>query len=328
MKILFTQADFSGCGFYRVLQPASYLLKALKHEVAVTSKIVPWQQLLKFDLIVFQRQHLSSILEAIKGLQSHKKKVVYEIDDSLWDMPFGDERRNYWTSDKIASVEALMNACDAITTSTEPLADLLRQYNKNVFVIPNYVAEITPIPKGDTVIGVGWAGSMSHRLDFDRNILKALKDIKRKYKDRVELVFLGWIPDEMKKHAIFFEPVPPIQYLNFLNELRLHIGIIPCANNKFNECKSNLKFLEYSITKTASIASGIYPYVHTITEDTGILIKNGGSQEWFEAIDRLIQNTDLRDRLSNSAYESIISNYLISKQVITIEMVYKKICGL
>jgi glycosyltransferase involved in cell wall biosynthesis len=139
---------------------------------------------------------------------------------------------------------------------------------------------------------------------------------------------LGWIPDEMEKHAIFFEFVPPMQYLNFLNELRLHIGIIPCANNKFNECKSNLKFLEYSITKTASIASGIYPYVHTITEDTGILIKNGGSQEWFEAIDRLIQNTDLRDRLSNSAYESIISNYLISKQVITIEMIYKKICGL
>jgi glycosyltransferase involved in cell wall biosynthesis len=126
----------------------------------------------------------------------------------------------------------------------------------------------------------------------------------------------------------FYEPVPPMHYLYFLNELRLHIGIIPCANIKFNECKSNLKFLEYSITKTASIASAIYPYVHTMNEDTGILIKNGTYEEWFNALDRLIQDTGLRNSLTNAAYESAKNNYLIKDKIGTIEKVYKEIIEL
>jgi glycosyltransferase involved in cell wall biosynthesis len=328
MKILFAHADTSGCGFYRVLQPATYLRSILRHEVQIAFKFSSLQQLLYFDLIIIQRQYKDGLLRTISELQSHKKKIVYELDDSLWDMPYGDERRKYWTHDKIAGAEAIIKACDAVTTSTEPLSEILRQYNKNVFVIPNYVKEVTLLTKDDQVIGIGWAGSASHHVDFDRNVIKALKDIKNKYKDKVELVFFGWIPVELERHSTFFEPVPAARYLDFLNQLRLNIGIIPCVNDKFNECKSNLKFLEYSITKTASIASAVYPYVHTITEDTGILIKTGSSREWFEAIERLIEDADLRNRMANSAYEFVRNNYLIKTKVTEIEKVYKEILGL
>jgi len=328
MKVLFALADFGGCGFYRVLQPAANLNVHLKHEVKISSKFSSLQELLYYDLIVLQRQYQPFIIKMVKELQSHKKKVVYELDDSLWDIPHGDERKKYWSKDKLASAEAIMKACDAITTSTEPLAEILKRYNKNVFVIPNYIAEVTPLPKDGLITGIGWSGSSSHHIDFNKNIIRALKDIKKKYKDRVELVFFGWRPRELVGDATFFEFMPPTQYLDFLNKLRLHIGIIPCINNKFNECKSNLKFLEYSITKTASIASAIYPYMHTITEDTGILIKNGSYREWYEAINRLIQDADLRNRLSNSAHEFVRDNFLITKQVATIEKIYNEICGL
>ncbi|MBM4137232.1 MAG: glycosyltransferase family 4 protein [Nitrospira sp.] len=328
MKILFAQADFGGCGFYRILQPTAYLKFFLNHDVKVIFEYKSVEDLLSYDLIILQRQNLPEVLEFVKIVKAHNRKVVYEIDDDLWHIPPENESKQYWGEEKIRGAETIMQACDAITTSTEPLAELLRRHNKNVFVITNYIPEVNPLPKFNSTIRVGWSGSASHRVDFNDEIIRALKDIKRKYKNRIELVFCGWIPEGLVGHVTFYEHVAPMYYLDFLNQLRLHIGIIPCADNKFNECKSNLKFLEYSITKTASIASPIYPYIHTITENTGILLKNGAYQTWVENIERLIEDTELRTRLTNSAYEFVKKNYLIMDNIKLIEKTYEDILKL
>ncbi|MEW6586214.1 MAG: hypothetical protein AB1442_11470 [Nitrospirota bacterium] len=324
MKIYFAQADFGGCGFYRIMQPAAFLKFVMHHEVKIGFRF-QLPELLDYDLIVFQRQYTPEVLAAVKALQQNKKKAIYEIDDDLWHVPPENEATKYWHGDRVAAAEEIMAACDAVTTSTEPLAELLRKHNKNVHVIPNYIAEVKPMEKFDPVIRVGWSGSISHGVDFTGDITRALKDIKKKYRQQVDLIFCGWIPEDLVGHVTYYEPVPPMHYLNFLNELRLHIGIIPCADIKFNECKSNLKFLEYSITKTASIASAIYPYAHSMTDDTGILIRKGTYDEWFDAIDRLVRDGELRNRLAGNAYEFVRNNYLIMNKVGTIEQIYRQI---
>jgi glycosyltransferase involved in cell wall biosynthesis len=324
MKIYFAQADFGGCGFYRVLQPAGFLKFVLGHDVKVAFRFKV-DELLDYDLIVFQRQYTPKVLEAVEVLHRQGKKVIYEIDDDLWHVPPENQARTYWQADRIAAAEAIMQACDAITTSTEPLAELLRKHNKNVFVVPNYIPDVNPLEKFDSVIRVGWSGSESHKVDFNSELTGALKDIKKKYKQRVELLFCGWIPDDLVGQVTFYEPVLPIHYLGFLNELRLHIGIIPSADIQFNQSKSNLKFLEYSITKTASVASAIYPYVKTMKEETGILVKNGTYDEWFNVIDRLIQDRELRNRIADNAYEFVRNNYLAAKNIITVEEIYKRV---
>jgi glycosyltransferase involved in cell wall biosynthesis len=324
MKIYFAQADFGGCGFYRVLQPAAFLKIVMNHEIKIGFRF-QLPELLDYDLVVFQRQYIPEVLQSVKALQQRNKRAVYEIDDDLWNVPAENEATKYWQGDRIAAAEEIMRACDAVTTSTEPLAELIRPYNKNVHVVPNYIPDVMPQEKFDSVIRVGWSGSSSHSVDFSSDITRALKDIKKKYKEKVELVFCGWIPEDLVGRVTFYEPVSPMHYLFFLNELRLHIGIIPCADIKFNECKSNLKFLEYSITKTASIASAIYPYVNSMTDDTGILIRNGTYDEWFTAIDRLIQDRELRNRLAGNACAFVRNNYLMMNKIGTIEQIYKHI---
>lgn len=325
MRIYYAQADFGGCGFYRILQQAAFLKFVLQHDVKVVFRLGTLEEMLTYDLIIMQRQYKPSVLELVKTLRAQGKKVIYEIDDDLWDVPEGNRSKVYWTEDKIAGAESVIRVCDAVTTSTEPLAALLRSHGKNVFVIPNYIPEIKPLPKFDSIIKVGWSGSVSHQIDFNDEIISALKDIKKKYKGHVELVFCGWIPEGLVGHVTFYEPVPPMDYLYFLNELRLHVGIMPCIDVKFNQCKSNLKFLEYSITKTASIASRIYPYEHTITADTGTLVNNGSYREWFEAIERLIEDAGLRNHMADSAYDFVRNNYLMMNKVAEIEKIYNEV---
>ncbi len=327
MNILFAQADFGGCGFYRILQPAAYLQFVLHHNTKVIFRYKS-ENLLNYDLIVLQRQNHNGIVEAIKFLQSYNKKVIYELDDDLWNVDDCNISKPYWTREKVTNAEAIMRACDAITTSTEPLAKILRQFNDKVYVIPNYIPEVTPIEKFSNPIRIGWSGSISHKVDFTDEIITALKDIKKKYRERVELVFCGWIPDKLVGYVTFFEPVPPMQYLYFLNELRLHIGIMPCVDIKFNESKSNLKFLEYGITKTASVASPIYPYKNTITENTGILLKDNSYEEWFNAIDRLVQDESYRQFLADNAYNFVRENFLIINNVVQFEKVYQEILNI
>jgi O-antigen biosynthesis protein len=328
MKIFYAQADFGGCGFYRIMQPSAFMKFVLNHEVKIVFKFKTFEEMLPYDLIVFQRQFEPQVLEVVNSLKALKKKVVYELDDNMWDIPQESESYKFWTPERIASAEAIMKACNAMTTTTEPLAEILRQHNKNVFVIPNYIPEVNPLPKYDSVIKIGWSGSISHNVDFNDTITRALKDIKKKYRGKVELVFCGWIPEDLVGHVTFYEPVPPMYYLNFLNQLRLHIGIMPCAKTNFNECKSNLKFLEYSITRTASIASPINPYINTIAEDTGILLKDESYEDWFGAIDRLVADADLRNRLANNAYDFVRNNYLITNNIQKIEKTYQEILAL
>jgi O-antigen biosynthesis protein len=328
MKIFYAQADFGGCGFYRIMQPSAFLKFLLHHEVKIVFRFNTFEEMAAYDLIVFQRQFDLRVLEGVKLLKALKKKVVYEIDDNMWDIPVENTSKDFWNDEKIASAETIMKECDAITTSTEPMAEILRQHNKNVYIIPNYITEVNPLPKYDSVIKIGWSGSLSHNIDFNDDITRALKDIKNKYKGKVELVFCGWIPPDLTGHVTFYQPVPPMHYLEFLNQLRLHIGIMPCAKREFNRCKSNLKFLEYSITKTVSIASSIYPYENTITKDNGVLLQDESYEGWFSAIDRLVADTELRNRLANNAYDFVRNNYLIANNIHKIEKTYQEILAL
>jgi glycosyltransferase involved in cell wall biosynthesis len=297
------------------------------HEIKVVFRLNV-NELLDYDLIIMQRQYLPQVKEMINILQSHGKKIAYELDDDMWHIPPQNESRVFWDDEKIAAATEVIKSCDAVTTSTKPLAEVIREHNRNVFIIPNYIPDMQPLDKFDSIIRIGWSGSLSHSVDYNDDIIRALRDIKQKYKGRVELVFCGWIPEGLVGHVTYYEPVPPMHYLFFLNELRLHIGIIPCAKMQFNECKSNLKFLEYSLTRTASIASAIYPYVNTITENMGILIQNGTYQEWYDSLDQLVSDSGLRNRLTDSAREYVRTNYLIQNKVGEIENTYSKILQL
>jgi glycosyltransferase involved in cell wall biosynthesis len=327
MKIFFAQADFGGCGFYRILQPAAFMKFMRHHEVKVGFKFA-LPELMEYDLIVFQRQVAPLVIQAIKKLHEHKKKVIYDIDDNMWAIPAENTATSFWTAEKISMAEAIIKECDAVTTSTDPLAEVLRKYNSKVFVVPNYIPDTKPLDKFDSIIRIGWSGSISHVVDFNEDIIRALRDIKKKYKGRVELVFCGWIPEGLVGHVTYHDPVLPIHYLDFLNNLRLHIGIIPCANIPFNDSKSNLKFLEYSITRTASIASAIHPYRNTIRDDTGILIHNGTYEEWSGAIELLVENTELRNRMADTSFNFVRQNYLIQNKIEDIDALYQTILKL
>jgi hypothetical protein len=86
-------------------------------------------------------------------------------------------------------------------------------------------------------------------------------------------------------------------YYETLNDLKLDFVIIPRADNYFNRCKSNLKFLENSMLEIPSICqafdTGDSPYQQNPADKDYLLLANK-YDEWIEQIEKLINDKEYR----------------------------------
>ena len=114
------------------------------------------------------------------------------------------------------------------------------------------------------------------------------------------------------------------KYYGKLLSLGLHIGIAPLVDNNFNRCKSNIKYLEYTMAGIPVIASNVLPYSSTIKDgEDGIIVKKGRYNLWKRALESLIENEKERIRLWENAKMKVIQHYDIRKKVLLYKKVYQ-----
>jgi glycosyltransferase involved in cell wall biosynthesis len=279
------------------------------------------------QLFIMQMQADPAVLKNMRLLQQRGTKVVYELDDDLWSIPAGNLETAYWTKDRLLVVEDIIRGCDAAITTNSVLASRLSDFNKSVYVIPNYVEAFykTVYLMQSRKLRIGWAGGSSHNVDFTAEITEAL--IKAKKDFDAELIVLGDMPYALAGHARSVKPgpVPPPQYMDQLAICRFDIGIIPCAKIKFNNCRSNLKYLEYSVLGVPSVASKVSPYVNTIENGVNGYVVENSVEEWYEALKALAKSAKHRSAVGNKAKELIKKDWLIGDHAKLIEDTYEKI---
>jgi glycosyltransferase involved in cell wall biosynthesis len=269
-------------------------------------------------------------------------KLIYEIDDYLHKVDmyssantmYGKNIKPKDSEKGIPNVHArcveFYKLCDAITVTTEPLRQKLLPYNKNIFVVPNsFIMNDWKIQKqAHNSTNIFWSGSSTHYSDI-LEASDAVKSIIKKY-ENTKLVLAGWdcgdifgeVPNDRK---IIFPWTSNISEISKYNKIG-DIGIIPIKENEFNECKSINKFVEYSLTDIATIATKFGPYLE-IREDEGILVKNR-HDKWYKAIEKLILNEVLRKQLSSNAKKRCLEEFDMSKNIINWVKVYNKVLGL
>jgi hypothetical protein len=90
----------------------------------------------------------------------------------------------------------------------------------------------------------------------------------------------------------------PESYHDYLINNSIQIGIVPLGGEEDPEtlethsCKSNIKFLEFANYGIAGIYSNVDPYKFISNEQAGLIVNNN-YEEWFRAIQTLIENSVL-----------------------------------
>ncbi|SFM74906.1 glycosyltransferase [Thermodesulforhabdus norvegica] len=280
------------------------------------------------DILIVQR-NAAVYWKILRQLRNYGTKLIYEIDDLLINVPEFHPDYATYTLLKPFIVAAIKDA-DAVTVSTDRLKHELSIYNHNIYVLPNYIdVDLWQVrhnlsKKKKDVCVIGFGGTPTHEADI-QVIIPAIKRLIRKYGNKILFHFVGCIPEDLRTW-------PQVEYYTFvrnyygyvrwLKRASWDIAVVPLRTCKFNMCKSNIKFLEYSVCRVPSIYSRIDPYANSIVEfETGILCEES-YEVWYDAIDELINNVSLREKISKNAYEYVMDKYLLEKHVKKWEEVY------
>lgn len=289
-----------------------------KNQQKYYKKYIDWS-----DIIVFQRTKDKRFLKLLYDAKKSNKICIYEIDDNLLELP--PEHTQYERKiikrmkHKMRHIRYIKHA-DAVTVATKTLAEYCMRYNKNVHVLPNYLyADFFTNKTGadqpvENTITIGYLGTSTHRPDFE-TVVPALINILKEFHDRARLVFIGYVPDELQKHpsvSFIASRGDNVEGVKIMASTHMDFALAPLNNNFFNRCKSNIKFLEYSLCGIPGIYSDVTPYSESVKHhETGILIRSQMPDEWYHAMKTLIEDEELRRKIRRNAFMEIRRKYML-----------------
>lgn len=340
MKVFYVGSGLEGCYNVRALLPLQANGWDGDRTTFMSSRMTPENKALAAkasEIVVFHRPQRAGKLELAKLLKKNGKKIVFDNDDTVKDdggLKYGkyvDEERMKAGLQKLNDyTDDFIKIADLVTCSTEYLANEYRKINDNVIVLPNCIDPFyfpEPLRNEKDVVRIGITGSLGITADIE-----VLKPILNHFKDdkRVKFVLFSLPPAKEDKITrelyheeyefwdsidIEWQPfVPAEEYYETLNDLKIDIAIIPRADNYFNRCKSNLKFIENSMLEIPCICqtfeTGDSPYQQD-PEDAQYMLQAGNTKEFITQIQKLITNKELRRELGRKAKEYVENKYSI-----------------
>lgn len=264
------------------------------------------------DVFVFQREVNSFTLKVLKFLHAHGKKVIFEIDDLLCDLPpFLKHHIKSFKKRRYFFQQTLIRA-DAVSVTTQRLGDALTVEGGQAFVLPNcaetHVLKISEQTKvASNQISLMVASSDWVRVDF---LIPALKDVQGRL--GVKIIAIGPPATMLAEAGLVVEAHSQKGYHFFKTFLAAQVncvGLIPLDNSRFSSCKSPIKFFDYSLAGIPSICSAVPPYSDVIQDGVNGILSMNTTQDWIRNIEALVIDEQARHRLSDEAIRMVKAEF-------------------
>jgi len=313
-KIMGLPVNASAVGHYRVTQPLIELEAAgravgrIYHDLPTMIEIERQSP----DVIVLQGRYSEGPINEIVGLKTYSNaRRIFELDDYVISAPHRNAHiRNMPDNMEMERlVRRGIGLCDRVVVSTQPLADALSSMHHDIRVVPNMLAPhlwngLRSQRRTSSKPRVGWGGGTSHSGD-----LAIIGDVVRELANEVDWVFFGMCPEELRPYLHEFHGAIDLDvYPAKLASLNLDLALAPLEFHIFNDCKSNLRLLEYGAcgypvvcTDTAAYR-GYLPCTRVISNST---------DEWLQAIRMHLADSDASYRMGDELREMVLRDYML-----------------
>jgi glycosyltransferase involved in cell wall biosynthesis len=239
------------------------------------------------------------------------KPLIYLLDDPLY-IRYRSPANGRFAYLKSPAKVATMCRLSAVVLANSPShVAFARRHNANVWEIPSVVdAELytgwIPRPeRRDGRVRIGWSGSASTvgNLQVIRNPLRTWGE-----RDGVEVLLIGardfHLP-EVHHTGVEWRAESEVDDLR-----RIDVGLVPVAETPWAEHKFYLKLVQYMALGIPPVATplGSNPVVVEHGE-TGFLADD--EDEWRDAVERLVADAELRERVGRRAAEVAHERYTL-----------------
>ncbi len=304
-----TQSFFDAQG-YAVVHQRGHLLKKvfalIKGLIGRTGLLL---ELHRYDFIFIQREAAPigpPVFEWLYAKLGHKK-IIYDFDDAIW-LPTVSPQNNIVGKWKQASkVERICQWSHKVSAGNEWLCAYARQFNHNVVYNPTCVDMDARLPW--TVqhqverIAIGWTGSFS-TLKYLHLVEAALQQLQAKYDFDIKII-CNQPPTLRLKNLTYIEWTEAAEVTALAG---CQIGLMPLTNDAWSAGKCGFKLIQYLSLGMAAVASPVG--VNNIIIEEGV---NGyfatTTAQWYAAIEKLLLDTSLRQRMGAAGQQKIIAQY-------------------
>lgn len=274
------------------------------------------EDLAECDLAIFSRPRFPEVPALLDRCREAGVPVLVMIDDN-W-IAAGQEFSRFerlFTPGKPAFevfLESLRRA-DAVLVFNPVLEAEVKPWARRVVRLPPNVDlsffDAPAVPRGPELF-VGFAGSPR----FEESGFRGLARFLERRPDARLLVMAHEIPEPLQEIAperLTFRPWRHdyAAYARDLAALRPDVLIAPLDASRFSASKIPIKLLESAAVGAAGIYSAVPPYTeHVRHGETGLLVANR-EEAWAEALERLADDPELRQRIARQAGEEVRARF-------------------
>ena len=128
--------------------------------------------------------------------------------------------------------------------------------------------------------------------------------------------FPNFLKPYINNNQIVFKPL--VNFIELQNLMAgVDVNIVPLVNNRFTNCKSELKFFEGAIVETLTVATPIYTYKNCIQNGkTGFLCNPG---EWLGILEKIYNKDVDYCNIVKNAHKFAIEEYYGEKFLTEVE---------
>lgn len=327
MVITILYNDNNGCDYHRLLLPTKHIelregdsIRIVHHRDCLKDEEVFKCDILFFSRLLFFDWEILNRLRRKYGF-----KIIVDIDDYNR-LDYNHLIYKSWKEHGIENriLEACSNA-DLVFVTNEQLHKVYKEVNTNVLIIPNALPfEDCPTKIDSDKIRFMYVSGSTHYNDlrlltglFQR--LRSDGDFKRKAtftlcgynnpKNQRENIW-NKMESICKINGSFIrrETLPLESYMEHYRHG--DISIAPLENTFFNNCKSNLKFIEAATMKHPFICSNVLPYIKDYCDGSKVSFCYH-TKDWYQAFKFFINNPNAIEDYGNKNFEYAKRHYNI-----------------
>ena len=301
---------------HRLHQPAAALaqLEGVEvHELHPSARVRD-EVALAADLLVLVMGMDLELLRIAHQRRLLGRPTVLEVNDWVPGVQSFNPVNDNWRDPRAwGLLVALMECCDAVQVSSPGLLRRLAPLARRVRLVGNQLPAVPPLqsrPAGP--LRLGWGGSAGHYDDIAALAPALIPWLQRHRQVRLEVMgdpifgqpFAGLEGGQFVVHAAG----SMAHYLRWLEGL--HIGLAPLLPSDYNDCRSDVKFLEYASRGVVPVLQRCATYSGVRHGHTGLLFRD--PRELLSILDALVADPNQCQRLASRAHHHVSRRRLLA----------------
>ncbi|MDZ4793549.1 MAG: glycosyltransferase, partial [Bacteroidota bacterium] len=235
------------------------------------------------------------------------KKLIYDFDDAIWLENASQHNSLSYILRNPGKVKYICKLAYRVSCGNEYLCSYAKQFNSNVVYNPTCV----DTEKRHNIISthnvskitIGWTGTFS-TLKYLDIVIPSLKKLQEKYDFNIKIICNQQPLFEMKN----------LSYVEWTEQNEVaelascQIGLMPLTIDEWSEGKCGFKLIQYLSLGIPAVSSPVGVNKKIIEQGkNGFLCTNDA--EWYNAIEKLILDSELRQKMGEEGRKKIVNEY-------------------